>query len=80
MVKAHFAAEAATYVHERQWSLHQTSAVHRDGSVTLEFEAQSRPEIISWLLGFGDRVTVEEPAWLREEIGRQAAVVAARYR
>jgi predicted DNA-binding transcriptional regulator YafY len=78
-VKAHFAPEAATYVQERQWSVRQNSTVHDDGSVTLDFDAQSEAEVVSWLLGFGERVTVLEPGWLREEIGRQATEVAGKY-
>ncbi|MDR2605140.1 MAG: WYL domain-containing protein [Desulfovibrio sp.] len=80
IVRASFSAEAATYVHERRWSRNQTAQVHEDGSVTLEFEAQSEPEVISRLQGFGIRATVEEPAWLRKEIGAQAAELAEKYR
>jgi predicted DNA-binding transcriptional regulator YafY len=36
-------------------------------------------EIVSWVLGFGDKATVLEPAGLREEVAGEAARAAANY-
>lgn len=67
-VTARFAPEVACYVAERVWSAEQETRRHRDGSLTLTFTAQSRPEVVSWLLGFGDKVRVLRPRDLLEEL------------
>jgi predicted DNA-binding transcriptional regulator YafY len=71
-IKARFTREAADYVREREWSSRQSCVPLEDGSVVLEFEAQSRVEALSWLLSFGARATVLEPEDLREELRNQA--------
>jgi predicted DNA-binding transcriptional regulator YafY len=74
-----FEASAATYVAERSWSEGQRVARHKDGRITLTFTARSRPEVIAWVLGFGDAAEVLSPPWLRERIAAQAAALAKRY-
>jgi predicted DNA-binding transcriptional regulator YafY len=74
-VRVHFAPEAATYVHERQWSVREEKRVHEDGSLTLDFDAQSEEEVVSWVLGFGGQATVLSPASLRDEVRRQGEAI-----
>ena len=64
-----FAAAAATYVAERQWSAQQSIELHADGSLTLHVQGQSVPEFLSWVLSFGKAAEVLSPAWLRAEVG-----------
>ena len=64
-----FAAAAATYVAERQWSAQQSIEHHEDGSLTLHVQGQSVPEFLSWVLSFGKAAEVLSPAWLRAEVG-----------
>ena len=63
-----FAAAAATYVAERQWSAQQSIELHADGSLTLQVQGQSVPEFLSWVLSFGITAEVLSPAWLRKEV------------
>ncbi|MDR0466290.1 MAG: WYL domain-containing protein [Deltaproteobacteria bacterium] len=78
-VKARFTRDAADYVRERQWNSRQSCATLEDGSIILEFEAQSRVEALSWLLSFGAKATVLAPEELREELYGQAREVAKNY-
>ena len=78
-VKARFDRWAADYVREREWSSRQSCTALEDGSVILEFEAQSRDEVLSWLLSFGPKVTLLEPQDLREELQAQAQNVLENY-
>ena len=78
-IKARFDPKAAGYVYDRQWSSHQRTEVLEDGSLVLDFDAQSGVEAVSWALGFGERCTILEPQWLREEITRQARALLAAY-
>jgi predicted DNA-binding transcriptional regulator YafY len=78
-VRARFAPRAAIYVYGRQWSSRQSAKVHEDGSLTLDFDARNRAEVVSWLLGFGDQATALSPGWLREEMRRQASIAVEKY-
>lgn len=71
-VKLLFSARTAPYIHDRQWSSNQKMTLTEDGGLILEMEARSHPEVVSWVLGFGSQVKVLHPAWLREEVVRQA--------
>ncbi len=64
-----FAAAAATYVAERQWSAQQSIELHADGSLTLHVQGRSVPEFLSWVLSFGKTAEVLSPTWLRDEVG-----------
>ena len=78
-ITARFDRAAADYVRERQWSSRQSCTALEDGSVILEFEAQSRDEALSWLLSFGPRVTLLAPEDLRKELRAQAQAVLEKY-
>ena len=39
-----------------------------DRTVKLKFSASSEPELISWILSFGDGARVVKPEWLIEEV------------
>ena len=74
-----FAAAAATYVAERQWSAQQTIEFHDDGSLTLHVQGQSVPEFLSWVLSFGKAAEVFSPEWLRNEVGDTAGELYGLY-
>jgi predicted DNA-binding transcriptional regulator YafY len=76
-VKVLFSPKSATYVHEREWSGHDVKTLRDDGSLVLEFAAQSRSEVVSMLLGFGAEARVISPDWLREEMARQGELIAS---
>ena len=67
-VVAEFTGYAAEYVAERIWSPDQKLTEKKDGTVKLKFSASSEPELISWVLSFGDWAKVIKPDWLIEEI------------
>jgi proteasome accessory factor B len=58
-------------VAERRWSPDQTVEHHTDRSVVLEFTARGRPEVVSWILGFGPNAQVLEPDDMVDEVRAQ---------
>ncbi|MFA7164998.1 MAG: WYL domain-containing protein [Desulfoplanes sp.] len=78
-VKIRFSPSVIRYVLEREWSTEQKATRHRDGSATLTFMAQSRFEVLSWVLSFGDKAKVLTPKFLKEAVAREACSMAAMY-
>ncbi len=66
-----FEPEAGRWVAEETWHKSQQSEVLPDGRVRVTFYAGVTPEMVSWLLYYGARVEVVEPAWLRERVGEE---------
>ena len=67
-VELEFTGYPAKYVAERIWSPDQKLTEKKDGTVKLKFSASSEPELISWVLSFGDEAKVIKPEWLVEEV------------
>jgi len=60
---------AAIMVSERIWSPDQM--IHKkNGKTKLTFSASSEPELISWILSFGDEAKLLKPDWLTENVKR----------
>ncbi len=77
-VRVLFDANVARYVQRRQW--HATQRFRRvEGGIELTMDLHGTTEVVSWLLGFGDKVTVLEPQALRDEVAAEAARTAAKY-
>jgi predicted DNA-binding transcriptional regulator YafY len=62
-----FTGWAAKYVSERIWSPDQ-KIVQNNGKTVLTFSSSSEPELISWVLSFGDEATLKKPVWLTKEV------------
>jgi predicted DNA-binding transcriptional regulator YafY len=62
-VEVEFTGWAAKYAAERTWSQDQ-KIVQNNGTMVLTFSASSEPELISWVLSFGDEARLLKPAWL----------------
>jgi predicted DNA-binding transcriptional regulator YafY len=78
-VRILFDAKVARYVQRRQW--HPTQGFRRvDGGVEMTMDVRGTVEIVSWVLGFGDKAVVMEPSALREAVGADLHRAAARYR
>lgn len=78
-VRIFFDDKVARFVRRRQW--HPTQELKRvDGGVELTMEVAGTVELLSWVLGFGDKAEVREPESLREEIAAEIERAAARYR
>lgn len=60
--------KAAMYVRERIWSKDQVIKPRKDGGLTLEFTATSKPEVLAWVLSFGGEATLREPEDIRQEL------------
>ncbi len=67
-VKVRLWGWAAQYVGERIWSRDQMITEQDDGSILLEFDASSEPEVLSWVLSFGDEAEVLGPDSLKEQM------------
>lgn len=66
-----FEPEAGRWVAEEKWHKSQESKELPDGRMQITFHVGITPEMVSWLLYYGENVWVERPLWLREEV-RQA--------
>jgi predicted DNA-binding transcriptional regulator YafY len=66
-VEVEFTGWAAKYVSERIWSPDQ-KIVQNNGKTVLTFSSSSEPELISWVLSFGDEATLKKPVWLTKEV------------
>jgi hypothetical protein len=68
----------ARFVKRRLW--HPTQQIRRvGGGIELTMDVAGTTELVSWVLGFGDKAEVLEPESLREEVGAELARAAARY-
>ena len=67
-VVVEFSGFAARYVPERIWSPDQKIVKKKGGSVKLTFTASSKPELMAWVLSFGDEARLIKPDWLVDEV------------
>jgi predicted DNA-binding transcriptional regulator YafY len=67
-VEVEFRDWAASFVAERIWSRDQEILKKSKNKIILKFTSSSEPELISWLLSFGDRAILIKPDWLVQEI------------
>jgi predicted DNA-binding transcriptional regulator YafY len=70
-VEAGFTGWAAKYIAERIWSPDQKIKKAGKNKIVLEFTASSEPEVISWLLWFGEEARLIKPEHLVGEIIRR---------
>ena len=77
-IRLRFDGWAVKIVRERFWHESQKFLERRDGSLEMELHLSSLEEVQRWILSFGDRVEVLQPASLRRTIAEIAATVAAR--
>jgi len=78
-VTIEFSGWAAGYVSERNWSTDQEIINKKDGNVILTFTTSSEPELITWILSFGNEAKVLEPARLIKEIKKNITAMQAIY-
>ncbi|RME25627.1 MAG: WYL domain-containing protein [Deltaproteobacteria bacterium] len=67
LVVIEFAPEVAHYVHAREWAPGQRLIDQPDGSVHLWMHSGG-PELVRWVLEWGDKARVIEPDWLVAEV------------
>ena len=77
-----FKGFAAVYVSERVWSPDQKIVKTGGDGIRLTFSASSEPELIAWVLWFGDEAKVLRPKWLvkkvRDTIRRMGGALCVR--
>lgn len=78
-VKLHFSSSVSDFVRERHWHPTQQIAPQGDGSLIMSLRLGVTPELIQWVLGFGDCVKVAEPKSLREKVISEAKGVLSVY-
>lgn len=70
-----FNENTSNYIYDRKWSSSQHITITDDKKLILKMEVRSKPEIISWVIGFGPDVKVLDPGWLKDEILRKSSEV-----
>ncbi|MBM4270869.1 MAG: WYL domain-containing protein [Deltaproteobacteria bacterium] len=78
-VKVEFTGWSANYVKERIWSPSQKIEKIGRNKIRLTFTASSEPELIGWLLYFGEEAKLIKPDWLIEEVAQKTKKMAAMY-
>jgi predicted DNA-binding transcriptional regulator YafY len=71
--------EVVAYSTERRWHESQRVVKHADGSATLHLEVGLTPDLVQFVLGFGDAVEVKLPDELRQKVLEAALRVAGLY-
>jgi len=78
-IEVEFSGFAARYVVERMWSPNQHIRYTDDDRIVLTFDATSVPEVISWLLSFGEEGKLMSPDWLVEEVREKIDMLSVAY-
>jgi proteasome accessory factor B len=77
-VRIFFDTAVARYVERVMW--HPTQSFRRTAEgLEMTMEVQGTIEVLSWVMGFGDRATVVEPEALRREVVQKFVAAIARY-
>lgn len=79
-IRLRFEGWAVKIVRERFWHESQKLIERRDGTLEMELRLSGLEEVQRWILSFGDRVEVMQPASLRRTIAEIAASTSARHR
>ena len=75
-MRIRFDDKVARYVQRRMW--HPTQKFRKvAGGVEMTMDARGTTEVVSWVLGFGDKARVMEPKALRDQIAAEASRMAA---
>ena len=76
-VRLHFAASAVREVAGRTWAPGQKLKERSDGSFDLTLSLREPDALLPWILSFGSRVRVMEPAYLKRTVRLEIADMAA---
>jgi predicted DNA-binding transcriptional regulator YafY len=79
-VEIEFQGWAVDYVAERTWSPDQKISKVGDDKIRITFSASSEPELIAWILSFGEEAKVIQPEWVLAEIMKKIRRTAALYK
>ncbi len=73
-----FEAPAGQWVSEEHWHKSQQIENLADGRIRMSLFVGVTPEMVNWLLYYGEQVYVEEPAWLRDKVRERHRLAAER--
>lgn len=79
-VEVEFTGYSAKYAVERIWSPDQQIKKKGKGKIVLIFSASSKPELIDWLLSYGNEARVIKPRWLVENMKKEINLMQEVYR
>ena len=74
-----FEPDFAETVSDTRWHATQRVEFHEDGSVTLRFTVDGLEEIVWWVLGYGAKCKVLQPAELAQQVRQMHEAAAGRY-
>lgn len=72
-------SNALHHLSERKWGQNQSVTKQADGSHILEFTANTLTEVVPFVLGYGQEITVLQPKELREEVKKTVLGLAQIY-
>ena len=78
-IKLRFVPELARLVEETLWHPSQTVKRQNDGSAVMTLKVAAKLELVTWILGWGEKVEVLDPKELRAEVARIAKKTAGIY-
>lgn len=78
-VEVEFSGFAAAYISERIWSPDQKITKSKGDKVKLSFTASSEPEMVGWLLSWGENAKVLNPDWLVDEMKEKTKRILNNY-
>ena len=67
------------YLRENIWHPSQSFSKETDGNILLSMEVGGLVEVMGWVLGFGRRAEVLEPAYFRRTVEEEVKALAMRY-
>jgi proteasome accessory factor B len=78
-VRIFFDEKVARYVKRRQW--HPTQVIDKvPGGIVLTLQVHGTVEVLSWVLGFGEKAEILEPESMRAEAARIVETASKRYK
>ena len=78
-VTIRFDKKAAGYIKEKIWHHTQKIEPQKDGTIIFTAEVAGTDEVRHWVLSWGDKAEILEPALLREEISRELTECLDKY-
>ncbi len=78
-VRILFRPRAGRWVSEERWHPGQHTEWQADGRLLFSLRVAITPEFVRWVLYYGSDARVLEPAWLAEEVRKEAQSVAEAY-
>ena len=78
-IKIWFSTDIAGYIKEKTWHESQVINQHRDGSIIFEADIAITEELLSWIMSWGAKAEVLEPASLIAHIHAEALAMIKAY-